>query len=308
VSEHRDHHHGHHHAHTARESPAFIAALSITFAYALIETAGGLWSGSLALLGDAGHMFSDVLALAVAAAAAWLARRPAGLTHTYGWARAEVLGALLNGLIMLVIVVVLTKEAVERFLMPRPVLAGGVIVIALVGLAVNGLVAYMLSRSSHDLNARAAMVHVLGDLASSVAALIAGIVIYATGWLAIDPILSVVISALILLTTVRLLRDTVRVLMEAVPAAIDVSEIGKTLAAVVGVASVHDLHVWTIGHERVALSAHIEVDRLAEWPRILADSRQVMHARYGIDHVTLQPEEPVGAAAVTFFPRKGQSS
>lgn len=287
------------HRHRPLRKPAFASALGVTLFYAGVELAGGLWSGSLALMSDAGHMFSDALALALAAGAAWLARRPAGERHSYGWARAEVIGAMLNGLLMLPIIVVLVVEAVRRLIEPRPVIAGGVIIIAFFGLAINGIVAFMLSRSAHNLNARAALIHVLGDLVSSLAALIAGAVIYVTGWVLIDPILSLVIAGLILMTTLQLLRDTLHVLMEGVPSAIGFSEIGKALAAIPGVVAVHDLHVWGITPDSVALSAHMEIENLSEWPRILARSRKLLHDRFTIDHVTLQPED-VG----TGVPRK----
>jgi cobalt-zinc-cadmium efflux system protein len=284
------HAHTHHHPPAGRRRPAFVVALLVTFVYAFVELTGGLWSGSLALVSDAGHMFSDSIALAFAAIAAWLARRPASLRHSYGWARAEVIGAMINCMIMLGIIVMLVVEAVQRLLAPQPVIAGGVMLIALIGLVVNIVVAFILSRGERSMNARAALLHVMGDLLSSVAALIAGAVIYATGWLLIDPILSLFIAALILVSTLRLLRDTLHVLMEAVPASVDLAQIGKALAKVPGVASVHDLHVWGITPENMALSAHLDVDDLAGWAAILGAARMVLHDRFGIDHVTLQPE------------------
>ena len=298
-------HHGHGHAHD-HGRPPFVAALVLTLVYAFVELAGGLWSGSLALAGDAGHMFSDALALALAAGAAWLARRPPGLKHSYGLARAEVLGAALNGLLMLVIIVVLVVEAVQRLLEPRPVAAGAVIAIAAIGLLVNCAVVYVLSRGQHDLNSRAALVHVLGDLVSSLAAVIAGVVIHVTGWLLIDPILSLVIAGLILIATLRLLRDTLHVLMEGVPSAVNFAEIGTALASVPGVSTVHDLHVWSIGSARAALSAHVEIERLEEWPGILRASQNLLKQRFGLEHVTLQPELAIrrpAQAIVTVWPR-----
>lgn len=302
------------HPHRPRNlpGPPFVPALAITLAYAVVELAGGLWSGSLALVSDAGHMFSDVLALALAAAAVALARRPASLRHSYGWARAEVIGATLNGLIMLGIIVVLVVEAVQRLLAPQPVIAGGVMLIAFIGLMVNAMVAFILSRSAQNLNARAALIHVMGDLLSSIAALIAGAVIWATGWLLIDPILSLVIAGLILVSTLRLLRETLHVLMEGVPAAVDLEQIGRALAKVAGVASVHDLHVWGITPESLALSAHLEIEDLAAWAAILEAARAVLRERFGIDHVTLQPEERGSGtphtAAVRVWPRRQKPS
>ena len=309
------HAHGHAHAHSHDhphagevQRPAFVVALAITLAYAVVEFLGGLWSGSLALTSDAGHMFSDALALGLAAGAAWLARRPPGLKHSYGLARAEVIGATLNGLLMLFIIVVLVVEAVQRLLEPKPVMAAAVMAIAAVGLVVNGVVAYILSRGHSTLNVRGALVHVIGDMLSSIAALIAGAVIYATGWLLIDPILSIVIAALILTSTVQLLRDTLHVLMEGVPSAVDLADIGAALAALRGVSEVHDLHVWTIGSERAALSAHLQIERLEAWPAILQDAQTLLRERFGVDHVTLQPELAAGVrlpreAKVRIWPR-----
>ena len=305
MSAHHAHAHAHAHAHD-HGRPAYLPALSITLGFAFVELAGGLWSNSLALASDAGHMFSDALALGLAAVAASLARRPPGLKHSYGLARAEVIGASLNGLLMLGIIIVLAVQAVQRLLEPRPVMAGAVIIIAAIGLAVNAAVAFFLSRGHRDLNVRGALVHVLGDLLSSLAAVIAGAVIYATGWLMIDPILSIVIAVLILGTTLRLLRDTLHVLMEGVPTAVSLTEIGSALASVAGVSAVHDLHVWSIGSARAALSAHVEIGRLDEWPSILRACQTLLADRFHLDHVTLQPELTLRLpreAPVTIWPR-----
>jgi len=298
----------HRHHRPAARGAAFTTALVVTLGYAAVEFAGGLWTGSLALLSDAGHMLFDALALGLAAIAAWLARRPPGHRHSYGWARAEVIGATLNSLLMLVIIVALVVEAVARLLEPRPVAALGMTAIALVGMAVNALVLWIMSRGEMTLNARAALLHVIGDLVSSFVALIAGTVIYFTGWLPIDPILSLVIAGLILISTIRLLRDTLHVLMEGVPPALELPGIGKALAGVPGVISVHDLHVWSITPGQVALSAHLEINDLQRWPAILAAASALAHDRFGIGHVTLQPEthRPRGArgtAVIRLWPR-----
>lgn len=282
-------------------------ALWFTAGYAVVELGGGLWTGSLALLSDAGHMFSDVLALGLAATAARLAQRPAGHRHTYGWARAEVIGALVNSLLMLAIIAVLVVEAVARLHEPKPVAATGMILIAFIGMLVNIAVAWVMSRGEMTLGTRAALLHVLGDLVSSVAAVAAGVVIYATGWLPIDPILSLVIAGLILVSTLRLLRDTIHVLMEGVPHALELPQVGRDLAGVPGVASVHDLHVWTIGPDRIALSAHIELDDIQQWPQILASASELLRQRHGIGHITLQPEirDPGSGqtSVIRFLPR-----
>jgi cobalt-zinc-cadmium efflux system protein len=280
----------HRHRPSGPSSPAYATALAITLGYALIELAGGIWTGSLALLGDAGHMFSDAFALALAAVAARLAQRPAGHRHSYGWARVEVIGASLNSLLMLVVIVALVVEAVARLLEPRPVAALGMTVIAFVGMLVNAAAAWILSRGELTVNARAALLHVIGDLVSSFAAVVAGAVIYVTGWLPIDPILSLVIAGLIMVTTLRLLRDAMHVLMEGVPPEIELTAIGRALAALPGVRSVHDLHVWSITPGKAALSAHLEVEDLQRWSDILSAASSLLHDRYGIEHVTLQPE------------------
>ena len=303
--------HSHHHHAPVHGRSAFAAALVITLVYAFIELGGGLWSGSLALVSDAGHMFSDVFALGLAAGAAWLAQRPVGHRHSYGWARAEVVGAFINGLLMLGIVVWLVVEAVQRLLHQQPVQGAGVIVIASIGLVINGVVAYILGHSEETLNRRAALVHVLGDLLSSLAAVIAGAVIYFTGWVLIDPILSLVIGMLILGTTVQLLREALHVLMEGVPHAVDFAQIGTALASVAGVSEVHDLHIWSIASHRTALSAHVEISRLDEWPGILDACRHLLRHDFGIEHVTLQPEERGTAriphhATVTLHPREAK--
>ncbi len=303
---------GHHHHGTAQHRRShFVTALFVTMLYAFVELGGGLWSGSLALMSDAGHMFSDVVALGLAAAAAWLARRPVGARHSYGWERAEVLGAFVNGLLMLGIVVWLVVEAVRRLLHPQAVAGAGVLLIAMIGLAINGVVAYILGQSEETLNRRAALVHVFGDLVSSLAAVIAGAVIYFTGWMLIDPILSLVIGGLILLTTLQLLRETLHVLMEGVPRAVDFAEIGTALASVSGVTEVHDLHIWSIASYRTALSAHVEIAKLDEWPRILEACRRLLRDDFGIEHVTLQPEERGTTrlprhATVTLHPREAK--
>ena len=280
-------------AHTHTEHPPrprFLLALVLTAAYAAVEFAGGLWSGSLALLGDAGHMVSDAVALAVAAVAASLARRPPGRGHSYGWQRAEVIGALLNGVLMLAIVVMLVVEAVTRLLNPREIAANAVIVVALLGMLVNVVCIVLLSRGDPDLGARGALLHVMADLASSFAALVAGVVIAFTGWFPVDPILSLVIGALILVSTQRVLREAFHVLMEGVPPPIELAAIGGALAAVPGVREVHDLHVWSIAPGRVALSAHLEIGDLQRWPVILTEATTMLQSRYSIGHVTLQPE------------------
>jgi len=273
---------------SARASLALATLL--TLGYAAVEAGVGLWAGSLALVADAGHMVSDAGALALAAAAAWFARRPASRLHSYGFGRAEFIAALVNSVGMLVLVVWLAVSAVLRLQDPRPVAGEAVSVTAALGLLINILVAWMLSHGEKNLNTRAALLHVAGDLLGSVAALIAGVVITFTGWTPIDPLLSLVIGALIVTSSLRLLREVLHGLMEGVPLHLSPEEVGRAIAAVPGVASVHDLHIWSVAPDKPMLSAHLLVKDLKQWETVLGEVQALLHERYGIEHVTLQPE------------------
>ncbi len=291
AHQHRDH------AHRPRDGKLLLIALAITLGYAIVEAVGGAMLGSLALMSDAGHMLSDALALGLAAFAAWLGARPAGKRHSYGFARAEVVAAFVNGLALLLVVIFIAVEAVGRLLNPQPVGGLGVMVVAFVGLLLNLIVAFLIGRDAHDLNTRAAMLHVVGDIIGSVAAITAGAVIYFTGWQPVDPLLSLVIAVLILASTIRLLRDTLHVLMEGVPSGMRLEEISTALKNLEGVRAVHDLHVWTISSGQAALSAHVELDDLARWPMLLESARRMLQSRFEVAHVTLQPEQTGGINA-----------
>lgn len=267
-------------------------ALALTLGFAAIEALAGWWSGSLALLSDAGHMVTDSFALALAALAARLSTAPATARHTYGLRRVETLAGLFNGLTMLLVVGVIVWHAVQRLLDPQPVAGATVMMVAFLGLVLNVVVAWMLSRGEHNLNTRAAMLHVIGDLLGSVAALAAGIVIHFTGWYPIDPLLSMLICGLILAATVRLLRSATHMLLDAVPTHLSVDEVGSAMVQADGVASVHDLHIWSLDSNNDALSAHIVVEREDDWPRVLLRLHDLLKRRFGIQHITLQPELP----------------
>jgi cobalt-zinc-cadmium efflux system protein len=282
--------HSHHHLGHADNSRTLIGALLLTLGFALVEALAGWWSGSLALLSDAAHMLTDASSLGLAAAAAWLARRPPSLRHSYGLVRAEILAALLNGLTMLVLIGFIVFEAIQRFNAPQPIAGGAVVAVAVVGLFINLGVAWILHHGEQTLNSRAALLHVLGDALGSVAAIAAGAVILATGWTPIDPLLSLFVALLILVSALRLLREVVHVLMEGVPPTIKLDAVGHDLAALPGVLRVHDLHVWTLSSGTLALSAHLEIRDLGAWPDLLASARHALAARHGISHVTLQPE------------------
>lgn len=282
--------HAHHHVGHDSESGKLLAAVAVTFVFAFVEAITGWWSGSLALLSDAGHMFTDSSALALAAFAAWLARRPPSARHSYGLVRAEVLAALFNSVLMLALIAYIVAEALARFQHPQPVAGGVVMLVATLGLILNLLVGWILSQGAHSLNSRAALLHVMGDALGSVAAIVAGAVIYFTGWMPIDPILSIVVSMLIMFSAYNLLREALHVLMEGVPSHIELSQVGQDLAAIEGVLRVHDLHVWTLSSGTIALSAHLEIHTLTDWPAILVRARERLDTAHSIRHTTLQPE------------------
>lgn len=286
-----NHSHGAHgHAHHAAGAFGLYLSAGLTLAFALIEAGAGWWANSLALMSDAGHMLTDTSALIIAAAGAWLTQRKPTHRHSYGFGRAEFIAALINGLLMLAVVSFVVFEAIQRFQQPLAVRGEAVTVVAFIGLVLNGVVLYLLGHGGDDLNRRAAMLHVLGDLLASVAALLSGVVIWLTGWSAIDPILSLAISALILYSTLRLLHEAVHGLMEGVPLGLSLTTIGKAMAARPGVVSVHDLHVWSLSSQHIALSAHVVLEDLSHWNAILKDIQVMLQEHHGIDHVTLQPE------------------
>lgn len=279
----------HHHQHST-SSNILLWPLLLTAGFALIEAVGGWLTGSLALLGDAGHMLSDSAALGLAWLGAWIARKPASKHHSFGFMRAEVIVAAVNGLFMLVVIAFIVFEAIERLKSPQPVLGAQVMLIAFIGLLVNVVVAWQLHKGQDNINARAAFLHVLGDLLGSAAALAAGAVIYFTGWLAVDPILSMFICALILFSTLKLLGEALHVLMEGVPAHLDIATVSEAMTATDQVHQVHSVHIWALSSEVTALSAHVVLHDLQEWHGVLENLRRMLHDRFDIDHVTLQPE------------------
>ncbi|MEZ5575297.1 MAG: cation diffusion facilitator family transporter [Candidatus Competibacteraceae bacterium] len=286
----QSHAHSHSHRHCETAGRMLWIAAAITLAYAGVEAGVGWWAGSLALVADAGHMVNDAGALTLAAAAAWLARRPVSTRHSYGFGRAEFLAALVNSGAMLALVTWLAISAMQRLRDPQAVVGEAVSLAAAVGLAINLLVAWLLSRGERNLNTRAALLHVLGDVLGSVAALLSGIVIALTGWTPIDPLLSLGIGALVLFSSLRLLREALHGLMEGTPLDLALEEVGQSLARLPGVISVHDLHIWSVAPEKVMLSAHLLVRDLRQWETVLDACLALLDERFGIHHVTLQPE------------------
>jgi len=279
-----------HPSHGLPSGRALGLATALTLVFAAVEAAVGGWAGSLALVADAGHMASDAASLALAAVAAWVAQRPPSRRHSYGFGRVELFAGLANSLALLALVGWLTVSAIHRVRAPQAVAGEAVSLTAGLGLGINLLVAWLLHRGGSNLNVRAALLHVMGDLLGSVAALVAGVVVLATGWTPIDPLLSLLIGALLVVSSLRLLREALHGLMEGVPLHLSLPEIGQALAAVEGVVSVHDLHIWSLSGERVALSAHVVLRDLDAWPEVLGRLRARLAERFHIEHVTLQPE------------------
>jgi len=284
----------HSHSIEARSQTALMFALGLTLLFALVEVITGFLSNSLALISDAGHMVTDAAALGLALLAQMIAKRPPSARHSFGFVRAEALAAFVNCLVMLALVGWIGWEAIQRLMHPEPVKGGIVLVVAALGASINLLVAWILSRNNDSINTRAALVNVMGDLLGSLAAIASGAIIYFTGWLRADPILSIFVALLILRSTSGILRESYHFLMEGVPHKIDFVRVGADMAAVDGVLGVHDMHVWDMSPGHPALIGHIEIRSLEQWPAVLEAVRAMLRARHGIDHVTLQPEAAGG--------------
>ncbi|OYY14204.1 MAG: cation transporter [Polynucleobacter sp. 24-46-87] len=280
----------HSHAKQVSNQNLLLIALVLTLGFSGVEGAAAYFANSLALISDAGHMVTDAAALGLALLAQIISRRPPSPKHSFGFGRAEALAAFVNSIAMLALVAWIMVEAVSRFYDPHQVDGLTVTVVAAIGLLMNIVVAWVLSRDKKSVNTRAALVHVMGDLLGSVAALIAGIVIQLTGWMPIDAILSILVSLLILKSTISILRESYHFLMEGVPLHIDYLQVGNDLKNVPGVLAVHDLHVWEMTPSFPALIGHIEIDQMSEWPEIMARINEMLLSKHGIDHVTLQPE------------------
>ncbi len=280
----------HNHSFKQRSQQALKWALGLTLCFAVIEMIGGFLCNSLALISDAGHMVTDAAALGLALLAQMIAKRPPSAKHSFGFGRAEALAAFVNSLAMLGLVGWIIWEAIQRFVKPEAVEGSTVFIVASIGLLINLLVFRVLSHDQKSLNTKAAMVHVIGDLLGSIAAIVAGIVIYFTDWMQIDPLLSIVVSLLILKSTIDILRHSYHFLMQGVPEHINYLQVGDDMMKIEGVLSVHDLHVWEMSPGHSALIGHIEINQLQEWPHILRSLKTMLLQHYEIDHVTLQAE------------------
>ncbi|MGF9714448.1 cation diffusion facilitator family transporter [Paenibacillus naphthalenovorans] len=296
--DHHDHHSHHHHHHRhdhARDGnkKGLILALIITTSIMLLEFFGGLVTGSLALLSDAGHMLSDAGSLLLSLVAISFAARPATSGKTYGFYRVEILAALFNGVTLFVIAFFIIQEAYGRFLAPPEIASGSMMLIASAGLAANLLSAWALMRKGdvrNNVNLRSAYLHVIGDALGSVGAMAAGLVMLLFGWYVADPIISVLVALLILKSAWGVIRHAVHILMEGAPARLNSKEVQKTLETIDGVIDVHDLHIWTITSGLDSLSCHLRIEDGRDSQHILQSAIQIIASRFHIHHTTIQVE------------------
>lgn len=302
----RDHDHDHSHDHTKNSSQRLlIIAAVITGLFMIVEVIGGLISGSLALLADAGHMMTDFAALTLAWAGFAISRRPATWKYTFGYQRFQTLAAFLNGIALVIVAIWIVYEAVHRVQNPSDVLAGPMLYVAFMGLAVNLLVFWILTRPSktdgggghnHNLNMRGAILHVLGDLLGSVAAIAAALMIMATGWMPIDPILSVLVALLILKSAWMLIKESAHVLLEGAPKNLDRRVIiADLLSEVPGLLSIDHFHIWTLNADRPLVILEAYIDRKVTIEEVNIQIKSRLHEAFNIDHATVDVMYPLTA-------------
>lgn len=284
-----NHEHGHHHEHN-NNSKKLLFVLILTGLYMLAEFIGGIYANSLALTADAGHMLADVAALALSYFAIWLAKRPAPSEKTYGYFRVEIFAALINGIALVLIAFFIMFEAYKRCFSPPEVKSFVMTIVALGGLGVNIIGAYLLhAGSKENLNVRGAFLHIIGDLLGSVGAVVAGLLIYFKQWYLADPVISFFIAGFVLYSSVKLIRSASHILMEAAPTHIDVEKIKSEISKIENVKGVHDLHVWSISSNKVSLSVHL-VASCEHSENILLDVNNLLRDDFSIHHCTIQIE------------------
>jgi cobalt-zinc-cadmium efflux system protein len=279
----------HHHHHRMDDSRRMRTVLLINLVMLAAGIAGGLVFDSLALLADAGHVLTDVAAIALALFASWLATRPSGPQRTFGFRRTEILAALVNGMTLVAVSVFIFIEAVMRLHDPPQVAGGGVLIVGALALAGNAFATWILMRGDRsNINLEGVLRHSAADALGSIGVIVAGLIVITTGWDQADPLVSIAIGVLILLGSWRLLREPFDVLMESAPEGIDVQEVGRAMCGVDGVREVHDLHVWTVTSGFPALAAHIRSDPRDSADEVRERVESVLHERFGLEHTTLQ--------------------
>jgi cobalt-zinc-cadmium efflux system protein len=285
--------HGHHHGHATKQAePALRRALLVTLAFMGVELVGGLWSNSLALVSDAAHMLGDSGALLLSLFVVWLSKRPPSPRMTFGYHRVEILGALISGVGIWGIAAGLVYESIQRLSAPPEVHGQIVSIVAAIGLLAN-LVSIRLLHSAQgeNLNVRAAYLHVAADALGSIGALIAGLVLWFSGWRPIDPIVTLIMAALMVLSSWSLVRESLAILLESTPGHVDPEKVTLALKGLPGIVDVHDLHVWSLSSGRAAMSAHVVVPTGAQTGRLLEQATQILDEQFGLHHTTLQFEE-----------------
>jgi len=293
MGHHHSHHHDHHHTHHENKNRKvlFLSFLLIT-TFMIVEFIGGFFTGSLALISDAGHMLSDAVSLFLSFMAIWVAKKPATKTKTYGYKRVEILIALLNGITLAGISIYIFIEAYHRFYHPVSISSLGMLLIAVVGLLVNLIVVYLLTRGNtrDNLNMRSALYHVFSDILGSVGAIMAAIIIYFSGWYFVDSIASLIVAFIVLYSAWNLINESIHILMEGVPKHLNIQEIQDSILSFEEVCDIHDLHVWTVTSGFPALSCHVVIQEGVQ-PQVLLDKlNHMIFEKYAIKHTTFQLE------------------
>ncbi|MFV0537008.1 MAG: cation diffusion facilitator family transporter [Dysgonomonas sp.] len=286
------HGHSHNHSHNANKKALTISFILIA-GFMFVEFIGGYLTNSLALISDAGHMLSDAVALGLSLSALIFGARAATPSKTYGYKRFEILAALLNGIVLVLLAVFICKEAIERLSAPPHVIGQGMMIISIIGLLINIIVAWILhsqGSTKENLNVRSAFLHVIGDLLGSVGAIIAAVLIMLFGWYIADPIASMIVSLLVLYSGWNVLKESINILMEAKPANIDFEKVTELLKSIDGVEGIHDLHIWMITSEFTSMTVHLHVKENTDRDLILEQAKHIMQEKYGIKHVTIQIE------------------
>jgi len=292
-------HHSHGHPHHHATGKILIASLAVTLLFVATEAVAGWWSGSLALLSDAGHNFTDAFGLVLAATAYSLESRPGDAIKTFGYQRTGVLAAFVNALMLVGFSVFLIWESIQRLRAPQPVDDNIMLIVAAIGLVINLAIAWGVGGHGNDLNMRATFLHQIGDAASCVGIILGAVVIRYTGWTAVDPILSILMSIFIIWTAWDIFKDSLNILLEGLPKGLNLAEVTQEIRAVPRVFDVHDLHIWSLGSEASALSCHVVIEDMptSESELILADLNRALASRFHIHHATIQFEHTRCAVA-----------
>ncbi len=290
------HSHDHSHHHGGSNKSALKWAFFLISTYMIVEVIGGIMTNSLALLSDAGHMLSDAAALGLSYVALTFGQRAASSKKTYGYKRFEILAAFINGITLMAISVYIFFEAYQRLINPPEVISGGMLIISILGLVVNIVAAFILMRGDKDenLNVRSAFLHVIGDMLGSVGAIIAALFIMFYGWNLADPIASIIVAILIIISGYRVTRDSFHILMEGAPLNMDIQEVKNRLLSLDEVREVHDLHVWSITSDFPALSCHLVIDQDEDYQMILSKAKKLLLDEFHLHHVTIQIDKEGG--------------